>query len=171
MHPRRNKKKFQQLTEFERGMIIGLREGRFSYRAIGARVQWKSSTVMRVWKKWTKNIEQLDKLAVDDGRRFAARWSTAAGVLSRLRLLVDVCCTVDCVQGCLFTGSPFETNHQQLRLQWAHEHRARQADWHQIVSFLMNPASIYSTMMSAFVLDTMPVKATFQSKLSKDLGT
>ncbi|GFU68193.1 uncharacterized protein TNCV_39031 [Trichonephila clavipes] len=37
----------------EWGKIIGLREGGFSYRAIGARVQWNSSTVMRVWKLWT----------------------------------------------------------------------------------------------------------------------
>ncbi|GFT74079.1 uncharacterized protein TNCV_3708011 [Trichonephila clavipes] len=53
MPPRRNKEKFQQLTEFERGRIIGLREGGFSYNALGARVQRKSSTVMRVWKEWT----------------------------------------------------------------------------------------------------------------------
>ncbi|PRD29080.1 UNVERIFIED_CONTAM: hypothetical protein NCL1_30517 [Trichonephila clavipes] len=52
MPPRRNKEKFQQLTEFEWGRIIGFREG-FSYRAKGARVQRNSSTVMRVWKQWT----------------------------------------------------------------------------------------------------------------------
>ncbi|GFT79746.1 uncharacterized protein TNCV_3089771 [Trichonephila clavipes] len=52
MPPRRNKEKFQQLTEFEQGKIIGLREEGFSYHAIGARVQWNSSTVMRVWKQW-----------------------------------------------------------------------------------------------------------------------
>ncbi|GFV16972.1 uncharacterized protein TNCV_1768831 [Trichonephila clavipes] len=34
-------------------MIIGLRGGGFSYRAIGARVQRNSSTVIRVWKQWT----------------------------------------------------------------------------------------------------------------------
>ncbi|PRD27567.1 UNVERIFIED_CONTAM: hypothetical protein NCL1_35007 [Trichonephila clavipes] len=50
---RRNKEKFQQLTEFERVKIVGLREGGFSYHVIGARVQWNSSTVMRVWKQWT----------------------------------------------------------------------------------------------------------------------
>ncbi|GFT71632.1 transposable element Tc1 transposase [Trichonephila clavipes] len=53
MPPRRNKEKFQQLKEFEQGKILGLREGGFSYRAIGVRVQRNSSTVMRVWKQWT----------------------------------------------------------------------------------------------------------------------
>ncbi|GFX97702.1 uncharacterized protein TNCV_3065891 [Trichonephila clavipes] len=68
MPTRRNKEKFQQLTEFERGRIIGLREGEFSYRAIGARMQRNSSTVMRVWKQWTDVTEQLKILVVDDGR-------------------------------------------------------------------------------------------------------
>ncbi|GFW06154.1 uncharacterized protein TNCV_36301 [Trichonephila clavipes] len=50
---RRNKEKFLQLTEFEQGITIGLREGGFSYRARGARAQRNISTVMRVWKQWT----------------------------------------------------------------------------------------------------------------------
>ncbi|GFW32390.1 transposable element Tcb1 transposase [Trichonephila clavipes] len=28
---------------------------------------------------------------------------------------------------------PLTANHRRLRLQWAHEHRAWQADWHQVV--------------------------------------
>ncbi|GFY15649.1 hypothetical protein TNCV_1282971 [Trichonephila clavipes] len=39
MPPRQNKEKFQELLEFEWGRIIGIREGVFYYRAIGARVQ------------------------------------------------------------------------------------------------------------------------------------
>ncbi|GFV39458.1 hypothetical protein TNCV_4796551 [Trichonephila clavipes] len=38
MPPQRNKEKFQQLMEFERGRIISLREGGFSYRATGPRI-------------------------------------------------------------------------------------------------------------------------------------
>ncbi|GFY25322.1 transposable element Tcb2 transposase [Trichonephila clavipes] len=30
-------------------------------------------------------------------------------------------------------GIPFTENYRRLRLQWAHEHRAWQADWHQVV--------------------------------------
>ncbi|GFT75164.1 transposable element Tc1 transposase [Trichonephila clavipes] len=104
MPPRRYKEKFQQRTEFERGRIIDLREGGFSYRTIGARVQRKSSTVRRVWKQWTKehrttrktgsgrwkvtsacDYQHLLRMAVNDRttstRHLAARWSTATGVL------------------------------------------------------------------------------------------
>ncbi|GFU94471.1 transposable element Tcb2 transposase [Trichonephila clavipes] len=100
MPPRRNKEKFQQFTEFERGRITGPREGGFSYRAIGARVQRNSSTVMRAWKQWTDehrttrktgNERRKETSARDDrhllritvngritsSRQLAARWSTA----------------------------------------------------------------------------------------------
>ncbi|GFV28766.1 transposable element Tc1 transposase [Trichonephila clavipes] len=42
---------------------------------------------------------------------WAARLSTATGVLM----------------------IPLTANHRQLRLQWAHEHRTWQADWHQVI--------------------------------------
>ncbi|GFW94471.1 transposable element Tc1 transposase [Trichonephila clavipes] len=83
---------------------MGLREGGFSYHAIGARVQRNSSTVMRVWKQWTDehrttrktgsgrrkltstcNDRHLLRMAVKErtysSRQVAARWSTATGVL------------------------------------------------------------------------------------------
>ena len=104
MPPRRNKLKFQQLVEFERGRIIGLREGGFFYRAMTARVQRNSSTVIRVQKQCTdehqttqkpgsgrrkvmstRDNRHLLRMAVNDrtasSRKLAARWSTVTGVL------------------------------------------------------------------------------------------
>ena len=43
---RRQKAKFQHLTKFKRGKLIGLLEGVFSCRATGARVQRKICTEM-----------------------------------------------------------------------------------------------------------------------------
>ncbi|GFX86923.1 transposable element Tc1 transposase [Trichonephila clavipes] len=45
--------KFEQISVFERGRIVGLREAGLSYRAVAARVQRNSSTIMRVSKQWT----------------------------------------------------------------------------------------------------------------------
>ena len=53
MLPRPKKEKFQQLTEFERRRIIGLREGGFSNPAIAGCVQRNSSTVKRIVKQWS----------------------------------------------------------------------------------------------------------------------
>ncbi|GFW09913.1 transposable element Tc1 transposase [Trichonephila clavipes] len=90
--------------EFERGRIIGLREGGFFNRAIRVRVQRNSSTVMQVWKQWTDEQRTTRKIgsgrrkvtsARDDrhplrmvandrtasSRQLAAHWFTATGVL------------------------------------------------------------------------------------------
>ncbi|GFU15771.1 hypothetical protein TNCV_2367411 [Trichonephila clavipes] len=45
---RRKGAKFEHISEFERGKIVGLREAGLSYRAVAARVQRNSSTIMRV---------------------------------------------------------------------------------------------------------------------------
>ncbi|GFS59940.1 transposable element Tc1 transposase [Trichonephila clavipes] len=51
--PRRRKgAKFEQISKFERGRIIGLREAGLSYHAVATRVQRNSSTIMRVSKQW-----------------------------------------------------------------------------------------------------------------------
>ncbi|GFX47364.1 uncharacterized protein TNCV_4691691 [Trichonephila clavipes] len=60
MPPRRNKEKFQELTEFERGGLSTFEQG-------VARVQWNSSTVMQVWKQWTDEHRTTQKTV--SGRR------------------------------------------------------------------------------------------------------
>ncbi|GFV24400.1 transposable element Tcb2 transposase [Trichonephila clavipes] len=76
-------------------------------------------------------------MAVNDhtatSRQLEAYWSTATGVLmsasSIRRHLLH--------RGLRARGSlyriPLTSNHRRLRLQWAHEHRAWPADWHQVV--------------------------------------
>ncbi|GFW42684.1 transposable element Tc1 transposase [Trichonephila clavipes] len=154
MPPRRNKGKFQQLTEFERGRIIVLRERGFSYRAIGARVQRNSSTVKRVWNQWTgehrttrktgsgrrkvtsaHDDRHLLSMAVYDRtasfRKLAALWSIATGVLmsaSSTSAATWIACKGALIQDPL----PRQTIKSSV-LQWAHEPRAWQADWHQVV--------------------------------------
>ncbi|GFU80052.1 hypothetical protein TNCV_579321 [Trichonephila clavipes] len=61
MHPRGNWAKFQHLAEFERERFISLLEEGCSCRAIAARVQRNSSTVMRVWKKLTEELQVTRK--------------------------------------------------------------------------------------------------------------
>ncbi|GFT05618.1 uncharacterized protein TNCV_1044821 [Trichonephila clavipes] len=53
--------------EFDRGIIIDLREGGFSYYVIGSRVQRNSFTVMPVWKQWTDEHRTTRKTG--NGRR------------------------------------------------------------------------------------------------------
>ncbi|GFU69261.1 transposable element Tcb2 transposase [Trichonephila clavipes] len=72
-----------------------------------------------------------DRIA--SSRQLATRWSTATGVLMsassiRRRLLHrGLRARVPLYR------IPITANHRRLRLQWAHEHTAWQADWLQVV--------------------------------------
>ncbi|GFV84918.1 transposable element Tc1 transposase [Trichonephila clavipes] len=95
--------KFVQISEFERGRIVGLREAGLSYRAVAARVQRNSSTIMRVSKQWTDEGRTAEKSAsgpqnvtsaredrrlvrmaqtnrTASSRQLAAQWSTTTRV-------------------------------------------------------------------------------------------
>ena len=54
MPRQKRRKSYQQITEFARGRIIGMREGGFSYRENAARTQCNATIVMHIWKKWTE---------------------------------------------------------------------------------------------------------------------
>ena len=63
---RRRRGRYQQLTEFERDRIIGLREGGFSFRDIAERLDRDVSTVHVCWKKWSG--EGTSSRRTDSGR-------------------------------------------------------------------------------------------------------
>ncbi|GFX75828.1 transposable element Tcb2 transposase [Trichonephila clavipes] len=155
--PRRRKgAKFEQISEFEQGRIVGLCEAGLSYRAVAARVQRNSSTIMRVSKQWTdedrtarksgsgpRNVtsarddRRLVRMAQTDrtasSRQLAAQWSTATGVslsapsIRRLLLQRGLRARIPLYR------IPLTQNHHRLRLQWANVHRSWRADWQQVV--------------------------------------
>ncbi|GFX95846.1 transposable element Tc1 transposase [Trichonephila clavipes] len=180
--------KFEQISVFERGRIVVLREAGLSYRAVAARVQRNSSTIMRVSKQWTNEgrtarksvsgprngtsaredrrlvrMDQTDRTAFS--RQLAAQWSIA----TRVSL-----CASSIRRRVLQRGLrariplyriPLTQNHRRLRLQWANVHRSWRADWQQVI-FLTNPASICGTMLAEFESGSMPVNGAFRSALS-----
>ncbi|GFV84116.1 transposable element Tcb2 transposase [Trichonephila clavipes] len=155
--PRRRKgAKFEQISEFERGKIVGLREAGLSYRAVATRVQRNSSTIMRVSKQWTdegrtarksgsgpRNVtsapddRRLVRMAQTDptasSRQLAAQWSTATGVslcassIQRRLLQRGLRARIPLCR------IPLTQNHCHLRLHWANVHRSWRADWQQVV--------------------------------------
>ncbi|PRD35980.1 UNVERIFIED_CONTAM: hypothetical protein NCL1_10025 [Trichonephila clavipes] len=82
----------------------------------------------------------------------------------RLRQFVDICCPVDCVQGCLYTGSPSRQTIDGCVCNGLMSTEPSKMVGIKL-SFQMNHASIYGTMIAAFVLDVMPVNTAFQSAL------
>ncbi|GFX87173.1 uncharacterized protein TNCV_2059441 [Trichonephila clavipes] len=107
--------------------------------------------------------------SMPSSQQFAARWSTATSVQCRLRQFVDVCCTVDCVQECLYTGSP-----SRQTIDGCVSSGLMSTEPGKLIgtklSFQMNHASICGTMKATFVLDAMLLNAALQSVLSNDIG-
>ncbi|GFW28151.1 uncharacterized protein TNCV_2818291 [Trichonephila clavipes] len=83
----------------------------------------------------------------------------------RLRQFVDVCCTMDCVQGCLYTGFPLRQTIDSCVCNGLMNTKPGKLIGTKL-SFQTNYASICGTMVTAFVLDALPVDAAFQSALS-----
>ena len=60
MPHRRERVQYQQVSAFERGRMVGLREAGLTYRDIAARTGHASTTVMRVWNQWReKSLTQV----------------------------------------------------------------------------------------------------------------
>ncbi|GFT10401.1 uncharacterized protein TNCV_2164931 [Trichonephila clavipes] len=56
---RRNRRQYEQLTDFDRGRIIGLREAGWSNRRIGRHLGRSDMVVARCWQQWiTEAISQ-----------------------------------------------------------------------------------------------------------------
>ncbi|GFX59050.1 transposable element Tc1 transposase [Trichonephila clavipes] len=141
---RRKGAKFEQISEFERGKIVGLREAGLSYRAVAARVQRNISTIMRVSKQWT-----------DEGRTARKSGSGPRNVTSAQddRRLVRM------------VQTDRTASSRQLAAQWSTATGAGMLIGSRLC-FLTNPASICGTMMAEFVSGSMPVNDTFRSALS-----
>ncbi|GFY20400.1 transposable element Tc1 transposase [Trichonephila clavipes] len=136
--------------------IVGLREAGLSYRAVAARVQRNSSTIMRVKKQWTdegrrarksvsgpRNVtsaredRRLVRMAQTDrtafSRQLAAQWSTSTRVslcASSIRRRLLQRGLRARIPSCRI---PLTQNHRRLRLHWANVHRSWRADWQQVV--------------------------------------
>ncbi|GFW62199.1 HTH_Tnp_Tc3_2 domain-containing protein [Trichonephila clavipes] len=66
-------------------------------------------------------------------RQLEARWSTATGVLMSTSLIHRCLLHRGMRARVHLYRIPLTVSNLRLRLQWAHEHRARLADWHQVV--------------------------------------
>ncbi|GFS93530.1 HTH_Tnp_Tc3_2 domain-containing protein [Trichonephila clavipes] len=115
-----------------------------------------------------KSTEQFEKLAVDDGRKFAARLSTDSGVLMSASS-IRRCFLHHGLRARLpLNRIPLLANHQRLCLQRVYEHRSWQADCLQVVFSYESRFNLWG-MMTAFVLDAVPLNGAIQSSLSTDI--
>ncbi|GFX82609.1 HTH_Tnp_Tc3_2 domain-containing protein [Trichonephila clavipes] len=66
---RRNRRQYEQLTDFDRGRIIGLREASWSNRRIGRHLGRSDMVVARCWQQWITEGRVYRRGGVTDWRR------------------------------------------------------------------------------------------------------
>ncbi|GFU71690.1 transposable element Tcb2 transposase [Trichonephila clavipes] len=85
----------------------------------------------------TYDNQHLLRMAVNDRtafpRQLAARWSTATNVLMSASSIRRRLLQRGLRARVPLYSIPLPANHRRLRQQWAHEPRARHADWYQVV--------------------------------------
>ncbi|GFW43796.1 transposable element Tcb2 transposase [Trichonephila clavipes] len=59
---RRNRRQYEQLTDFDRGRIIGLREAGWSNRRIGRHLGRSDMVVARCWKQWITEVPSRETI-------------------------------------------------------------------------------------------------------------
>ncbi|GBM54029.1 hypothetical protein AVEN_215401-1 [Araneus ventricosus] len=155
---RRRRSHYQQLTEFERGRVVGLREGGFSFRDIAERLARNVSTVHDCWQQWSRegtdsrrlgserprgNTEREDRRV----RRMAVAHRTASA--AEIRAAVGTTVIQRTVANRLHQGQlrarrpvaciPLIPNHCRLRREWCLAIAHWRTEWR--VCFLMKVGS------------------------------
>ncbi|GFU53489.1 transposable element Tcb1 transposase [Trichonephila clavipes] len=88
------------------------------------------------WSAWgiARQVRHSDlTIRTASSRQLAARWSIATGVLMSASLIRRHLLHRGLRARVPLYRIPLTANHRQLPLQWAHEHRAWQTDWPEVV--------------------------------------
>ncbi|GBM29648.1 hypothetical protein AVEN_125295-1 [Araneus ventricosus] len=149
---RRRRSHYEQLTEFERGRVIGLREGGFSFRDIAERLGRNVSTVHDCWVRWSRDgtasrrpgsgrprgttereDRRIRRTAVSHRTASAAEIRAAVGTTVTQRTvrnqLLDVQLRARRPVACI----PLTPRHCRLRRQWCQARAQWRAEWRSVV--------------------------------------
>ncbi|GFX85517.1 transposable element Tc1 transposase [Trichonephila clavipes] len=114
MPGKRARRHFSQLSEFERGLIIGMETAGWSKRRVAGQVDRSECAVRNCWEQWTRDGTHARKTGRSRGERHLAE----ANLKSKRP----------------FRALPLTPEHRQLRLQWC---QARSmwnvTDWQKVV--------------------------------------
>lgn len=147
---------YRQLSEFERGRIIGLREAGLSFREIANRTNRNPTTVMRCCQAWFDNAQNRRRVCtgrrrgtneVQDRRlrlmairdRFATTRSLADEWLGEQGHPVTVRTVYRRIRSFGLQHYrphlvlPLTVEHRRQRLQWCRERQHWNVEWHQVV--------------------------------------
>ncbi|GFU67630.1 transposable element Tc1 transposase [Trichonephila clavipes] len=153
MPGKRARRHFSQLSEFERGLIIGMKTARWSTRRVAGHVDRSECAVRNCWEQWTREGTKAQKTGSAatrkttrrENRRIVRQAFVGPTVTrSMIRADVGVAIVPQTISRHLaeanlkskrpFRALPLTSEHRQLRLQWC---QARSmwnvTDWQKVV--------------------------------------
>ncbi|GBO37089.1 hypothetical protein AVEN_176224-1 [Araneus ventricosus] len=129
---------YQQLTEFGRGRVVGLREGGFSFRDIAERRGRNISTVHHCWQQWSRE-GTASRRPGSRGTTVAHRTASAAEIRAEVGTTVTQrTVTNRLLQGQLRARRPVACipptpNHCRLRREWCQARAHWRTEWRSVV--------------------------------------
>ncbi|GFY14553.1 HTH_Tnp_Tc3_2 domain-containing protein [Trichonephila clavipes] len=137
MPGKRARRHFSQLSEFERGLIIGMKTAGWSTHRVAGQVDRSECTVRNCWEQWTREDTHARKTGSGATRKTRRRENRRimrqalvdpTGTRSTIRADVGVAIVPQTISRYLaeanlkskrpFRALPLTPKHRQLRLQW-----------------------------------------------------
>ncbi|GFU26269.1 transposable element Tcb1 transposase [Trichonephila clavipes] len=121
MPGKRARRHFSQLSEFERGLIIGIKTAGWSTRRVAGQVNRSECTVRNCWKQWTREVTR-STIRADVGVAIVPQTISRHLAEANLKSKRPFC------------ALPLTPEHRQLRLQWCQARSMRNVtDWQKVV--------------------------------------
>ncbi|GFT99900.1 transposable element Tcb1 transposase [Trichonephila clavipes] len=153
MPGKRARRHFSQLSEFERGLIIGMKTAGWSTRRVAGQVDRSECAVRNCWEQWRQEGTHVQKTGSGATRkttrredRRAVRQALVDPTVTRSTIRADVSVAIvaqtisrHLVEANLKSKRPFHAlplspEHRQLRLQWCQARSMWNAtDWQKVV--------------------------------------
>ncbi|GFS74118.1 transposable element Tcb1 transposase [Trichonephila clavipes] len=146
MPGKRARRHFSQLSEFERGLLIGMKTAGWSTRRVAGQVDRLECAVRNCWEQWTRESTGATRKATRREDRRIVRQTLVDPTATRSTIRADVGVAIvpqtisrylseaNLKSKCPFRALPLTPEHRQLRLQWC---QARSmwnvADWQKVV--------------------------------------
>ncbi|GFU83359.1 HTH_Tnp_Tc3_2 domain-containing protein [Trichonephila clavipes] len=169
MPGKRARRHFSQLSEFERGLIIGMKTEGWSTRRVAGQVERSKCAVRNCWEQWTREGTHARKTGSGATRKTTKRENRRivrqalvdpTVTRSTIRADVGVAIVPQTISRHLakanlksklpFGALPLTPEHRQLRLQWC---QARSmwnvTDW-QRLCLVMNPGLFWGQMITVY---------------------
>lgn len=152
----RRRDNFRQLSAFERGRIVGMREAGMALRVIANRLGRNASTVLRCWRSWTEEQRQQRRRGSGAVRRtndreerllrinaFRDRFSTSRSVANEWLAATGQRLSIRTVYRRIRSFGlqsyrprlilPLTQRHRDARLQWCQERAQWDQEWNRVV--------------------------------------